>query len=136
MIWWKGDSHSWWAPISVATAHSRRRDPPALRRPGMATHGTSSNVRAVDIREATSAYERWLKQRVPVLQGDLDLKHRLMAADEFAFLRATFYRWAQLWPEVCPEVADAPQRARGRGPARGELRHLARRRGASHLGHQ
>jgi uncharacterized protein (DUF2252 family) len=62
----------------------------------------------VDIREATSAYERWLKQRVPVLQGDLDLKHRLMAADEFAFLRATFYRWAQLWPEVCSEAADAP----------------------------
>jgi uncharacterized protein (DUF2252 family) len=62
----------------------------------------------VDIREATSAYERWLKQRVPVLQGDLDLKHRLMAADEFAFLRATFYRWAQLWPQVCTEAAGAP----------------------------
>ena len=63
----------------------------------------------MDIREATSAYERWLKQRVPVLQGDLDLKHRLMAADEFAFLRATFYRWAQLWPDVCTEARDAPQ---------------------------
>ena len=63
----------------------------------------------MDIREATSAYERWLKQRVPVLQGDLDLKHRLMATDEFAFLRATFYRWAQLWPEVCTETAGAPE---------------------------
>ena len=26
----------------------------------------------------------------------------------FPFFRATFYRWAQLWPEVCAECADAP----------------------------
>jgi hypothetical protein len=31
-----------------------------------------------------------------------------MAADAFSFLRATFYRWAQLWPEVCRELTDAP----------------------------
>jgi uncharacterized protein (DUF2252 family) len=62
----------------------------------------------VDIREATSGYERWLKQRVPLLRGDLDLKHRLMSADVFSFLRATFYRWSQLWPEVCAETATAP----------------------------
>ncbi len=63
----------------------------------------------MDIREATSRYERWLKHRVPVLRGDLDLKHRLMAGDVFSFLRATFYRWAQLWPETCAEIADAPR---------------------------
>ncbi len=63
----------------------------------------------MDIREATSAYERWLRHQVPVLQGDLDLKHRLMAGDVFSFLRATYYRWAQLWPQVCPETAAAPQ---------------------------
>ena len=62
----------------------------------------------MDIREATTSYERWLTQRVPILRGDLDLKHRLMAADAFSFLRATFYRWAQVWPEVCPESASAP----------------------------
>jgi len=62
----------------------------------------------VDIREATASYERWLMQRVPVLRGDLDLKHRLMADDAFSFLRATFYRWAQLWPEICPESTSAP----------------------------
>jgi uncharacterized protein (DUF2252 family) len=63
----------------------------------------------VDIGEATASYERWLlKQGVPILRGDLDLKHRLMAADAFSFLRATFYRWSQLWPEVCPESASAP----------------------------
>ena len=63
----------------------------------------------MDIREATSTYERWLMQRVPVLRGDLDLKHRLMAQNVFSFLRATFYRWAQLWPQICSESAAAPR---------------------------
>ena len=62
----------------------------------------------MDIREATAAYERWLVQRVPVLKGDLDLKHRLMAGDVFSFMRATFYRWVQLWPQVCAETVGAP----------------------------
>jgi hypothetical protein len=25
------------------------------------------------------------------------------------FLRATYYRWAQIWPQVCPDLARAPQ---------------------------
>ena len=62
----------------------------------------------MDIREATSAYERWLQQRLPVLRAGLHLKHRLMAADAFSFLRGTFYRWAQQWPQVCPELNAAP----------------------------
>ena len=47
-------------------------------------------------------------QQLPVRRGDLDLKHRLMTADLFSFFRATFYRWAQLWPETCPEAVAAP----------------------------
>ncbi|HBR26836.1 MAG TPA: hypothetical protein DD732_07375 [Rhizobiales bacterium] len=31
-----------------------------------------------------------------------------MAGSLFAFLRATFYRWASLWPEVCPDLVKAP----------------------------
>jgi hypothetical protein len=31
-----------------------------------------------------------------------------MAQSPFPFLRATFYRWVQLWPQVCPELANAP----------------------------
>jgi Uncharacterized protein conserved in bacteria (DUF2252) len=62
----------------------------------------------VDIREASVTYERWLTQQLPVLRGDLDLKHRLMTADLFSFFRATFYRWAQLWPDTCPESTAAP----------------------------
>ena len=26
----------------------------------------------------------------------------------FPFLRATYYRWAQVWPDVCEEAAKAP----------------------------
>lgn len=62
----------------------------------------------MDIREASATYERWLTQQLPVLRGDLDLKHRLMTADLFSFFRATFYRWAQLWPATCPEAVAAP----------------------------
>jgi uncharacterized protein DUF2252 len=62
----------------------------------------------MDILESTRRYERWLARTVPLLRADLALKHRLMAADVFSFLRATFYRWAQLWPETCPEISAAP----------------------------
>ena len=31
-----------------------------------------------------------------------------MRLGEFPFLRATFYRWAQLWAKVCPDAAKAP----------------------------
>jgi uncharacterized protein (DUF2252 family) len=62
----------------------------------------------MDITESTQRYERWLAGYVPLRAVDLALKHRLMATDRFAFLRATFYRWAQQWPEVCSELAGAP----------------------------
>jgi len=32
-----------------------------------------------------------------------------MAEDGFSFLRATFYRWAQLFPALCPRLAGAPE---------------------------
>jgi len=60
------------------------------------------------VRESTRVYEGWLARRVPVVRADLTRKHRLMAADAFSFFRATFYRWAQLWPESCRELCDAP----------------------------
>jgi len=62
----------------------------------------------MDVGESTRGYETWLARVVPVVRADLELKHRLMAADPFSFLRATFYRWAQLWPEVCRDLAEAP----------------------------
>ena len=47
--------------------------------------------------------------RVEVVRADLDTKHADMAADAFTFFRATFYRWCQLWPEVCRDEAAAPR---------------------------
>jgi hypothetical protein len=32
-----------------------------------------------------------------------------MAENEFSFLRATFYRWSQLFPEICPDLMDGPR---------------------------
>jgi hypothetical protein len=60
------------------------------------------------VRTATRRYEAWLARTLPLVPADLRLKHQLMVADPFSFLRATFYRWAQLWPEVCSELVHAP----------------------------
>jgi len=61
----------------------------------------------MDIVEATRRFERWLRHQIPVVKSDLDYKHEQMRADPFLFFRATFYRWAQLWPEHCPRLARA-----------------------------
>jgi len=58
---------------------------------------------------ATAQYESWVARQLAVIPSDLALKHRHMAEAVFPFMRATFYRWAQLWPAVCPELARAPR---------------------------
>jgi hypothetical protein len=60
------------------------------------------------IKKATKKYEAWLAKHLTLLEADLELKHAHMAEDPFPFLRATYYRWAQVWPQVCPELAKAP----------------------------
>jgi len=60
------------------------------------------------VSKATRKFENWLGKRTPIIQHDLDLKHKLMTEHPFTFLRATFYRWAQIWPDVCPELAKSP----------------------------
>lgn len=62
----------------------------------------------MDIREATRSYERWLGHHTRIVSADLRLKHRRMTESAFVFLRGTFYRWSQQWPEACREIADAP----------------------------
>ena len=59
--------------------------------------------------KATRAYETWLATHIRLLPADLRRKHEAMAQDLFPFFRATFYRWMQLWPEVCADEARAPQ---------------------------
>jgi uncharacterized protein (DUF2252 family) len=62
----------------------------------------------MNIQKATQKYESWLGKRITLLKADLDLKHQSMTENLFSFLRATFYRWAQVWPEACPDLAKAP----------------------------
>ena len=62
----------------------------------------------MDIKQATTAYESWLGKQIPLIAADLKLKHQRMTDGVFPFLRATFYRWAQLWPENCPDLVHAP----------------------------
>ena len=59
--------------------------------------------------KATARYEGWLGRELTIVKPDLELKHEQMSAGLFPFLRATYYRWAQLWPEVCGELASAPE---------------------------
>ena len=100
----------------------------------------------MQIVKATASYEQWLRNKIRIIDGDLERKHRAMAEDLFSFLRATFYRWIQVWPEVCSAYTSAPQvlavgdlhvdpevtgrsrvvrRSRGRGSRRTHCRELA-----------
>jgi len=63
----------------------------------------------MNVVKATRQFEDWLGQRTNIVQKDLRLKHSNMKAELFPFLRATYYRWAQLWPKVCPDLAKGPQ---------------------------
>jgi uncharacterized protein (DUF2252 family) len=63
----------------------------------------------MNIVKATKKYEEWFSAHAIVVQSDLRLKHRRMAEQVFPFFRATFYRWMQVWPEVCPENDKAPR---------------------------
>ncbi len=62
----------------------------------------------MNIVKATRRYEAWLSGYTTIVQPDLRLKHQRMAGDLFSFLRATFYRWVELWPKTCPDLARAP----------------------------
>ena len=58
--------------------------------------------------KATRKYESWLRAALDVFEDDLVLKAQMLAQDPFMFLRGTFYRWMQLFPDICKKAADAP----------------------------
>src|SRR6202045_146669 len=62
----------------------------------------------MNVVKATRNFEEWLGHRTDLAKSDLRLKHINMKAALFPFLRATFYRWAQIWPNVCPDLAKSP----------------------------
>jgi hypothetical protein len=64
----------------------------------------------MNIREATTSFEEWMRQCcTTVIEADLQFKHRQMRKEPFLFFRATFYRWAQQWPDVCADLRQAPK---------------------------
>jgi hypothetical protein len=63
----------------------------------------------MNIVKSTHRFEQWLGQHTRLVKPDLRLKHQRMAESPFPFLRATFYRWMQVWPGVCCDLAKAPQ---------------------------
>ena len=63
----------------------------------------------MSIVESTAEYEEWLGSQTALVGPEIQLKHQRMASSRFPFLRATFYRWAQLFPRHCSELNDAPR---------------------------
>ena len=63
----------------------------------------------MNIHKATQSYENWMRSCTAVIEAHLRLKHKQMRESPFLFFRGTFYRWAQLWPNVCASLRDAPK---------------------------
>jgi len=61
------------------------------------------------IEQDVASYEKWLRKRCDVVESDLDAKHRRMRKSAFAFLRATYFRWARTIEAHCPTLAAAPR---------------------------
>jgi len=73
------------------------------------TIGSSPKSGEVNIKEATTSYEKWMRRCTKVISSDLLSKHEQMKESPFLFLRGTFYRWAQQWASICTELCNAPQ---------------------------
>jgi hypothetical protein len=70
--------------------------------------GVDPPVASADIVKATNSYETWLSKQTAVVAADLERKHQQMAVSPFIHLRATFYRFAEQWPQLSGAAGDAP----------------------------
>src|SRR6185369_15826650 len=61
------------------------------------------------VAESNRAYEKWLGGRLRLLPADIRRKHEKMARSPAAFLRATFFRWVEVWPSLCAPLTEAPR---------------------------
>jgi uncharacterized protein (DUF2252 family) len=62
----------------------------------------------MNVIKATQNYESWIRGELEIFEDDLVLKSQLLAKDPFTFLRGTFYRWMQVFPDICKKAAEAP----------------------------
>ena len=65
----------------------------------------------LEIHQSVKGYEGWLRRQLgrEFVEKDLAQKHDKMRESPFAFLRATYWRWAETILEICPDAASAPQ---------------------------
>src|ERR1700683_3875405 len=63
----------------------------------------------MNIQQATTSYESWMRTHTTVVDSDLRSKREQMKSALFLFFRGTFYRWAQLWREICSDLNRAPR---------------------------
>jgi len=63
-----------------------------------------------NILQSTKTFEAWLRATLAgsLVEADLDKKHKKMRSNSFAFLRATYWRWAETILDLCPDLATAP----------------------------
>lgn len=76
---------------------------------GYRTDAGEGELLKLDIKSATAVYEKWLSSQTKVVAADLAFKHQRMRESPFVFLRGTFYRWLQQWPDICRSLAGAPR---------------------------
>ncbi|HWF12770.1 MAG TPA: DUF2252 family protein [Candidatus Acidoferrales bacterium] len=62
----------------------------------------------MNIHQSTTSYEKWVSSCIPLDRHAIVFKHKQMATGLFPFLRATFYRWMQIWREEVGDAAIAP----------------------------
>ena len=62
-------------------------------------------------KSSVSKYEAWLRQALDgeIVKVDLSEKHEKMADDSFAFLRATYWRWAETAEQFWHHLDDTPK---------------------------
>jgi hypothetical protein len=61
----------------------------------------------MDILQATKSYEDWMRSCTALVESQIRDKHARMKDDLYTFFRGTFYRWAQLWSNICRDLSSA-----------------------------
>lgn len=65
----------------------------------------------LDFAASKAGYDAWLQGQLGAdfVAVDLAAKNEAIADSAFVFLRGTYWRWAEIVPDVLPELMDAPQ---------------------------
>src|SRR3954471_168449 len=60
----------------------------------------------MDVSSSTDKYESWLAAELgsEILKKDLKKKRKEMVAGPFPFLRTTYWRWAEMMPDLCQKL--------------------------------